>query len=100
MGGSRGPELDLDTVRDGSLFVEWTGAVTVPLPAGAHELQGCPPERAALLGAVLDGGHPGRRDPRELTVFKSTGHAALDVVAAAVAYTSAREWHLGTGLAI
>ncbi|MFB6780757.1 hypothetical protein ACFCX0_25790 [Streptomyces sp. NPDC056352] len=63
VGGSRGPELDLDTVRDGSLFVEWTGAVTVPLPAGAHELQGCPPERAALLGAVLDGGHPAAAIP-------------------------------------
>ncbi|WP_392674492.1 ornithine cyclodeaminase family protein [Streptomyces sp. LN785] len=98
VGGSHGPELDPDTVRDGSLFVEWTGAVTSPLPAGAHELQGCLPDRAALLGSVLAGSHPGRRDPRELTVFKSTGHAALDVAAAAVAYAAARERHLGTNL--
>ncbi|WP_328890418.1 ornithine cyclodeaminase family protein [Streptomyces sp. NBC_00316] len=100
VGGSHGPELDPETVRDGSLFVEWTGAVTSPPPAGAHELQGRPPERATMLGTILDGSHPGRRHPGELTVFKSTGHAALDVAAAAVVYASAREQHLGTHLAL
>ena len=96
VGGSEGRELDAATVGSGSLFVEWTGAVTSTPPAGAHELQGMPPERATLLGAVLDGRHPGRREPSELTVFKSTGHAALDVAAASVVYEFARAHGTGT----
>ncbi|MFF7362152.1 NAD(P)-binding domain-containing protein [Streptomyces sp. NPDC008125] len=99
VGGSHGPELDARTVDDGSLFVEWAGAATAPLPAGAHELQGLPPGRATLLGAVLSGSHPGRRTAAELTVFKSTGHAALDVAAAAVAYAGARGTGRGNALA-
>ncbi|SEL47194.1 hypothetical protein [Streptacidiphilus jiangxiensis] len=89
VGGSEGPELDAGTIRDASVFAEWPGAAGAAPPAGAHELQGLPPERVTLLGSVLDGTHPGRRDDAELTVFKSTGHAALDVAAAAVAYASA-----------
>ncbi|WP_405455967.1 NAD(P)-binding domain-containing protein [Streptomyces sp. NBC_00101] len=99
VGGSRGPELDARTVDEGALFVEWTGAVTAPPPAGAHELQGLTAGRAVLLGEVLSGRHPGRRGDGELTVFKSTGHAALDVAAAAVAYAGALEDGRGTSLA-
>ncbi|WP_336207216.1 ornithine cyclodeaminase family protein [Nonomuraea sp. LPB2021202275-12-8] len=95
VGGSDGPEFDADTLRASSLFVEWPGAVTEPPPAGAWELQGTDPAQAGLIGAVLDGGHPGRRTAEELTVFKSTGHAALDVAAASVAYRVARERGLG-----
>src|SRR5436190_132092 len=43
VGGTFGPELDADTVRASSVFVEWRGAVTNPPPAGAHELQGLDP---------------------------------------------------------
>ncbi len=82
VGGSHGPEIDSVTVSEGSLFAEWDGAAASPPPAGAHELQGVPPSRIVLLGAVLDGRHPGRTGPEEITVFKSTGHAALDVAAA------------------
>ncbi|MEZ0112487.1 alanine dehydrogenase [Catenulispora sp. EB89] len=85
IGGSDGPEIDAATVGAASLFAEWHGAATSPPPAGAHELQGVPTERITLLGAVLAGRHPGRRDQTEITAFKSTGHAALDVAAAAVA---------------
>ncbi|MFI7611352.1 ornithine cyclodeaminase family protein [Nonomuraea terrae] len=95
VGGSDGPEFGDDTLEASSLFVEWPGAVTEPPPAGAWELQSTDPERASLIGAVLDGAHPGRRSARELTVFKSTGHAALDVAAASVAYRVARERGLG-----
>ncbi|WP_197093545.1 ornithine cyclodeaminase family protein [Nonomuraea sp. SBT364] len=95
VGGSEGPEFDGDTLGASSLFVEWPGAVTEPPPAGAWELQGTDPARAELIGAVLDGAHPGRRSAGELTVFKSTGHAALDVAAASVAYRVARERGLG-----
>ncbi|MFD9127839.1 ornithine cyclodeaminase family protein [Kitasatospora sp. NPDC059571] len=95
VGGSRGPELDAATVHAASLFAEWPGAASPP-PAGAHELADLPARRLTLLGAVLDGTHPGRRSPEELTVFKSTGHAALDVAAASVAYRLARAGGLGT----
>ncbi|MFI6497980.1 ornithine cyclodeaminase family protein [Nonomuraea typhae] len=95
VGGSDGPELDDATLRAASLFVEWPGAVSEPPPAGAWELQGTSPADAHLVGAVLDGRLPGRRSAGELTVFKSTGHAALDVAAASVAYRVACERGLG-----
>jgi ornithine cyclodeaminase/alanine dehydrogenase-like protein (mu-crystallin family) len=84
VGGSQGPELDAETVAAASLFAEWPGAAGSAPPAGAYELQGVEPGRVTLIGAVLDGGRPGRRDEREITVYKSTGHASLDLAAAAV----------------
>ena len=96
VGGSAGPELDADTVRDAALFVEWEGAHTSPPPAGAHELQGPVADHGVLLGSVLDGREPGRTDRTGLTVFKSTGHAALDVAAASVVHACARSRGLGT----
>ncbi|MEU6748815.1 NAD(P)-binding domain-containing protein [Spirillospora sp. NPDC046719] len=95
VGGSDGPEFDAGTLEDASLFVEWPGAVTEPPPAGAWELQGTDPARARLIGDVLAGRRPGRRSASELTLFKSTGHAALDVAAASVVYRTARERGLG-----
>ncbi|MEV6992780.1 ornithine cyclodeaminase family protein [Streptomyces sp. NPDC093228] len=90
VGGSHGPELDPETVRDAALFTEWPGAATTPPPSGAQELQGLPADRAVtLLGSVLSGDASGRRSPDELTVFKSTGHAALDVAAAYVVHRTA-----------
>jgi ornithine cyclodeaminase/alanine dehydrogenase-like protein (mu-crystallin family) len=85
VGGSDGPEVDAATVGAAAVFAEWPGASASAPPAGAHELQDVPAERITLLGDVLAGRHPGRRDAGELTFFKSTGHAALDVAAAAVA---------------
>jgi ornithine cyclodeaminase/alanine dehydrogenase-like protein (mu-crystallin family) len=46
-------------------------------------------DRVTLLGDVLAGRHPGRSGRDQLTVFKSTGHAALDVAAAAVGAVAA-----------
>jgi ornithine cyclodeaminase/alanine dehydrogenase-like protein (mu-crystallin family) len=98
VGGSHGPELDAATVRDAALFAEWSGAAGSPPPAGAHELQDLSPGRdVTLLGSVLAGDHPGRGPGgSELTVFKSTGHAALDVAAAHVVHAVARAEGLGT----
>ncbi|MEU4096443.1 ornithine cyclodeaminase family protein [Streptomyces sp. NPDC026673] len=97
VGGSHGPELDADTVGDAALFAEWHGAAGSPPPAGAHELQGLPPGReVVLLGSVLAGDHPGRGEGDGLTVFKSTGHAALDVAAAHVVHAVALAEGLGT----
>ncbi|MFJ3667000.1 ornithine cyclodeaminase family protein [Streptomyces sp. NPDC090106] len=87
VGGSHGPELDAGTIRDADLFTEWPGAAATPPPSGAHELQGLPAgRRVTLLGSVLAGEATGRRSPEALTVFKSTGHAALDVAAAYVVH--------------
>ncbi|MEU3792829.1 NAD(P)-binding domain-containing protein [Streptomyces fructofermentans] len=97
VGGSHGPEVDAGTVRDAALFAEWPGAATTPPPSGAHELQGLPPDRrVTLLGSVLGGDLPGRPDEERITLFKSTGHAALDVAAAHVAHAVATSRGWGT----
>ncbi|GGX83156.1 ornithine cyclodeaminase family protein [Streptomyces fructofermentans] len=97
VGGSHGPEVDAGTVRDAALFAEWPGAATTPPPSGAHELQGLPPDRrVTLLGSVLGGDLPGRPDEEGITLFKSTGHAALDVAAAHVAHAVATSRGWGT----
>ncbi|MFE1794685.1 ornithine cyclodeaminase family protein [Streptomyces sp. NPDC059517] len=97
VGGSHGPEVDADTVRDAVLFAEWPGAAAAAPPAGAHELQDLPEGKAVtLLGSVLAGSNPGRRDETGLTLFKSTGHAALDVAAAHVAHAVAVREGWGT----
>lgn len=38
----------------------------------------------ASLATVLEGGHPGRLDPADITVFKSVGHPANDAAALAL----------------
>ncbi|GAB2865785.1 hypothetical protein GCM10022221_77660 [Actinocorallia aurea] len=98
VGGFHGPEVGPETVASAILFAEWPGAAAAPLPAGAHELQGVPPERVTSLGDVLAGRSPGRPSPDALTFFKSTGHAALDVAAAHVVHTRARAQGLGLRL--
>ncbi len=95
VGGSKGPEVGRDTLAAATVFAEWPGAAEQPPPAGAHELQGMPSDRVTLLGDVLSKKHPGRSSPTQLTVFKSTGHAALDVAAAAVAYECALTREIG-----
>ena len=96
VGGSQGPEVDADTVADATVYVEWPGAADQPPPAGSHELQGVGPDRIHLLGTVLEAGDPPERTG--VTLFKSTGHAALDVAAAAVVHRLARERGLGREL--
>jgi alanine dehydrogenase len=96
VGGSRGPEFDIATVAHARFFAEWAGAAAEPWPAGAHELQGLLTEQLTLIGAVLDGSGAGRGAEVETTVFKSTGHGALDVAAAAAVYEYARELGIGS----
>ena len=97
VGGSQGPEIDADTVADATVYVEWSGAADQPPPAGSHELQGVDADRVHLLGTVVEAGGPPERTG--LTLFKSTGHAALDVAAASVVHRLARERGLGRELA-
>src|SRR6266508_3916858 len=98
VGGTFGPELDAETIRAGSLFVEWRGAATNPPIAGAHELQGVDPDGITEIGEVLAGTRPGRTSADELTVYKSTGHAVEDAAAARLVYDRARR--TGTGVSV
>ncbi len=100
VGGSAGRELDAATVYRGRLFVEWRGAVTSAPPAGAGELQGLDPDTAVELGELLAGGRSGRGSDREITVYKSTGHAVEDVAAARLVYERALRAGLGTTVSI
>lgn len=86
----RGQEAADRTMETARVFVEWTGAVEFAPPAGARELQGWPVERVTTVGAVLDGSSPGRRDDEEITLYKSTGHAAEDAAAGQVVLRNAR----------
>ena len=78
-----GPELDPETVQAGLLCVESRVAFSPP-PAGSFELEGLDPEQAVELGEVLAGTRPGRADDRQITVYKSMGHAVEDAAAAAL----------------
>ena len=96
VGASReGPELDRATMTAGLLVVESRVAFE-PYPAGAHELQGLDPGSAVELGEVLAGTRDGRTDPKQITVYKSMGHAVEDAAAAGLVYRRAREQGVGT----
>lgn len=90
VGGSFGRELPEATIRRGRVFVEWRGAATEPPPAGAGELQDVDADMVTELGEVLGGRRPGRTSDEEMTVYKSTGHAAEDVAAARLVVDRAR----------
>ena len=98
VGGTFGPELDPETIRAASIFVEWRGAVTSPPPAGAHELQGLDPASVTEVGEVIAGTKPGRTSPGELTLYKSTGIAVEDAATARLVYDAAL--HKGAGVVL
>jgi len=90
-----GFELDTATLARGRVFVEWRGAALHPFPAGARELAGTDPETVTELGEVLSGARPGRLADAEITVYKSTGHAVEDAVAARLVHDRARRPEVG-----
>jgi ornithine cyclodeaminase len=94
VGFGKGPELDQVAVRSGRVFVESRSSYQ-PRPAGAHELQGLDPGEGTELGEVLTGSRPGRRNDIEITIYKSTGHAAEDVTAARLVIDAARARSIG-----
>jgi alanine dehydrogenase len=98
VGGTFGPELDPETIRDARIFVEWRGAATSPPPAGAHELQGIDPARVTEVGEVIAGTKPGRTSPEEITVYKSTGIAVEDAATARLVYDAALKARAGKKL--
>jgi ornithine cyclodeaminase len=92
-------ELDSDVVADASLFVDRRESTVNE--AGdyllAVEERGIGPDHIlAELGALLAGGHPGRRSDEELTVFKSLGIAVEDLAAATLCVARAKERGIGT----
>jgi alanine dehydrogenase len=88
----RGAELPRSLVDDaaaaGRLVVEWRGAATYAVPAGAAELQHLDAGQVVELGELISGaatlGSAGR------SVYKSTGHAIEDMAAASVVLAAAR----------
>lgn len=83
-------EADDELISGGSLFVdtptaiEESGDLTQPLRDGVLTPEGI----RATLTELCRGQHAGRRDPAEITVFKSVGLALTDLAAATVVYES------------
>ncbi|MGZ4189168.1 MAG: ornithine cyclodeaminase family protein [Actinomycetota bacterium] len=96
VGGTFGPEVDVETIERGRIFVEWRGAATNAPPAGAQELQGVDPDRLTELGEVLAGTKPGRVSHSEITVYKSTGHAVEDAASARIVFERAVRENIGS----
>ncbi|HEY8736853.1 MAG TPA: ornithine cyclodeaminase family protein [Candidatus Dormibacteraeota bacterium] len=91
-------EIDTATMAASRLFVDRresalaeAGDLLIPMLEGAVKGD----HVQAELGEVLIGKNPGRRSPRELTLFKSLGLAVEDVASAAFVAQRARE--TGTG---
>jgi alanine dehydrogenase len=84
-----GHEVDAGTVAAASIFVEDRATATQPFPAGSRELASYDAEAVTEVGEVLLGTRPGRTSDDEITVYKSMGHAAEDVAAAALVLRSA-----------
>ena len=84
-----GSELDSAIVDEATLFVESRESAFAPVPAGAPELVGREPSRAAELGEVISGKRPGRTSAEELTLYKSVGVAVQDLAAASLVLAAA-----------
>jgi alanine dehydrogenase len=98
VGGTFGPELDRETLAAAKVFVEWRGAALNAPPAGAHELQGMDADATTEVGEVLAGTRPGRTSDRDITVYKSTGHAVEDAATARLVYDRALAEGAGVNL--
>ncbi len=92
-------ELDSDTVARARLFVEAraailaaAGDVLIPIEEGRIDAAHIIGE----LGEVAVGKLAGRTQPDDITIFKSTGIAAEDVVAARLIYEAAVAAGIGT----
>ena len=91
-------ELDAEVVAAASLFVDRRESTLNESGdyLRAVEEAGIGPEHIrAELGELLVAAHPGRKDDRELTLFKSLGLAVEDLAAAALCVERARERGLG-----
>lgn len=87
-------ELPTALLARGRVFVETLEALEPP-PVGCAELAGLGAGDVALLGAVLEGGVPGRVSAEDITVYKAMGIAMEDMVAANLAYAEAQRRGVG-----
>jgi alanine dehydrogenase len=95
-------EMDPELVTRARLFVDSREAALVEsgdVVLGIQEGRFSPEHIVAELGEVAHGAH-GRRDDREVTIFKSLGLAVEDVTAAELAWRRAEERGVGTSLAL
>jgi alanine dehydrogenase len=88
------PVIEPDWVRRAlarghRLFVEMMDAFAAP-PVGCAELAGVDATRGTTLGDVVIGREKGRTSDSEITVYKAMGVAMEDMVAANLAYRTAR----------
>ena len=90
-------ELPRLLARDHRLFVETMDAFAPP-PVGCAELSGIDAARGTALGDVVNDRRKGRANDSEVTVYKAMGSAMEDMVAANLAYRTARQ--RGAGVAM
>jgi ornithine cyclodeaminase/alanine dehydrogenase-like protein (mu-crystallin family) len=69
-----------------------------PPPVGSYELQGVAGDRVIELGELFAGTKAGRMNEADITVYKSTGHAAEDAAISRLVYDRARIENLGVEL--
>lgn len=86
-----GCEVDGGTYRDAVVVVETRAAALAAPPSGAHDLRLAIEDRYlraedihASLADLLDGSKPGRKSPREITLFRSVGSAIEDAAVVGV----------------
>lgn len=95
IGSGASPQIDPQTMSAARVFVEFRQNSFAPYPTGSHELIGLDPRSVSELGEVLSGRLPGRVSASDLTVYKSTGCAIEDAVAARLIYDRATKDDVG-----
>ena len=96
-------ELDTDAVRRCRVFVDsrqsaLAEAGDLVVPIGMNALS--PSHIRAEIGEVFAGGHPGRTEADEITLFESLGLAVEDVASAKLAYEHALARGIGDELSL
>ena len=96
-------EIPGDTIKRSKVIVdqrsaclEEAGDLIIPI----NEKLIKPDHIYAELGEIVIGKKPGRSDEYEITVFKSVGIAAQDLIAAGTIYKKAREAGLGASISL
>jgi alanine dehydrogenase len=94
-------EIDSDAVSRSRVFVDRresalneAGEFLIPMKNGEFKAD----DIVAELGEVVIGAKPGRRDDREITLFKSLGIAVEDLACAHWLYDRAKQQRVGTSV--
>jgi len=91
-------EVDEETVRKAKVVVDTyegclneAGELLIPMQKGTFSRD----QIHSDLAGLVSGQKPGRKDPGEITLFKSVGTAIEDLAAARLAYQRATEKGIG-----